>query len=161
MLGQWIWRHDTETGATKVVADGFAKPNGLAFSPDESTLYVSDTGCITGDGIDSTAPRSIYAYDVVGSGLRNRRLLYVTPSGIPNGIKTDKKGRIYAGCGDGVHVLSPEGELLGRILTSLNIGTGMVDHTGGVTNLCFGSGSHAGTLFMLAEDAIFSVQLNL
>ena len=47
--------------------------------------------------------------------LTNRRLLHVVDTGIPDGIKVDARGRLFVGCGDGVHVLSRDGELLGKI----------------------------------------------
>lgn len=83
VLGEWVFRHtpaDARNKAcTEVVADGFCRPNGLVFSPDESILYVTDTGYATGGGLDAANPRSIYAFDVTDGGRRlsNRRLIYV------------------------------------------------------------------------------------
>ena len=93
-----MWRHDPATGATAVVADGFARPNGICFSPDESVVYVTDTGHATGDGgdraLDPAGPRSVYAFDVAADGahLERRRLLYVADAGVPDGIKVDRAG---------------------------------------------------------------------
>ena len=57
-VGNWVWVHHPRHGVTHVVADGFSRPNGLCFSPDGQTLYVTDTGYATGDAIDATAPRT-------------------------------------------------------------------------------------------------------
>jgi gluconolactonase len=76
----------------------------------------------------------------------------VSDAGIPDGIKLDVHGRIYTGCADGVHVLSPCGCLLGKIRVH--------GCEGGVANLCFGEGRHGSTLFLLAEGAIIGVTLH-
>ena len=157
-LGDWVWRHDPATGATAVVADGFARPNGICFSPDESVVYVTDTGHATGDGgdraLDPAGPRSVYAFDVAADGahLERRRLLYVADAGVPDGIKVDRAGRVYTGCADGVHVLAPSGALLGKVLVR--------GCEGGAANLCFGRGAYASTLFILAEGAVLSLELH-
>ena len=159
VLGDWVWRHDSVSGAMEVVADGFVKPNGLAFSPDEAVLYVTDTGHATGRqgaaATDPAGPRSIYAFDVEPGSRRlsGRRLLYVSDAGVPDSIAVDGEGRIYSGNADGVHVLSSAGELLGKILVR--------GWDGGVAHLCFGKGpEHGSTLFVLAEAAIIAVKLN-
>jgi len=153
MLGDWVWRFDPHKRNLAVVADGLSKPNGLAFSPDESVLYVTDTGYVTGRAdtpYDRTQPRSVYAYDVLdGSRLANRRLLYVADRGVPDGIKVDAAGNLYTGCLDGVHVVAPDGCLLGKILVD-----------GGAANLCFGRGpTFESRLYILSEDAVVAVDL--
>ena len=77
--------------------------------------------------------------------LTNRRLFAVTDAGIPDGIKCDLDGNVYSGCGDGIHVWSPGGVLLGRI---------RID--GGVANFCFGK---EGEIFALNEHRLWRVQL--
>ncbi|KAJ8605542.1 hypothetical protein CTAYLR_000104 [Chrysophaeum taylorii] len=163
-LGEWVWRLDPASkGDLGVVADGFAKPNGIVFSPDEKTLYVTDTGAETGaetgggaeDSLRREHPRSVYAYDVVEDRLlANRRLLHVADTGVPDGITCDEAGHVYTGCGDGVHVLDGRtGRLLGKIRIH--------GCDGGAVNLCFGSRSspYRDTLFILAEAAIVAVKL--
>lgn len=155
-LGEWVWRYDLQTNACEVVADGFSRPNGLVFSPNEDILYVTDTGWITGFSeslINPAGPRTVYAFDVCCDGrrLQNRRLLYVADKGIPDGIAVDSSGRIYTGCGDGVHILSPSGTLLGKVLCK---GT-----EGGAASVCFGKGSLRHKLYILAEAAVMSIDL--
>ncbi|KAB5593172.1 hypothetical protein CTheo_3402 [Ceratobasidium theobromae] len=124
-------------GTIRVVADGFQRPNGIVFSPDMGTCYITDTGIASGQeheptAIDGSRPGTIYAYDVVhppaGSDLRNnppsltnRRVFAFTDSGLPDGIKCDTEGNVYSGCGDGVHVWNKQGALLGKILVGLDI----------------------------------------
>lgn len=76
----------------------------------------------------------------------NRRLFAMTDAPIPDGIKCDVQGNVYCGCGDGVHVWSSGGVLLGKILVE-----------GGVANFCFGRN---GELFMLNEKRLWRAQLN-
>ncbi|KAK2011914.1 calcium-dependent phosphotriesterase [Colletotrichum eremochloae] len=115
MLPRHVYRFEPATGIVQAVADGFDQPNGLEFSPDYKTLYVSDTGFQRFD-TNSTRPATIYAYDIVaGKRLANRRLFAFADSGLPDGVHTDTDGNVWAGCGDGVHVWNPDGILLGKI----------------------------------------------
>ncbi|KIW02610.1 uncharacterized protein PV09_06058 [Verruconis gallopava] len=150
-LPDQVYRFDPREGSVRVVADGFAHPNGLCFSPDESILYVTDTGKVRGGGtVDARKPATIYAFDVVYYSsqpfLTNRRLFAMTESGVPDGIKCDTDGNVYSGCGNGVNVWSPGGVLLGVIALR-----------GGVTNLCFG---RAGELFMLNENKLWRARIS-
>jgi gluconolactonase len=126
-LPDQVYRHDPRTGRTEVVADGFDKPNGIALSPDERVLYVTDSG----------RPHRVMAYDAAGG-----RVLAVIP-GEPDGLKTDGEGRIYVSSAAGVRVLDPAGELLGEI------------HLPGAVNFCFG-GSRRDVLFITTDDAVWA-----
>lgn len=131
-----------------VAMQTLSRPNGIALSPDGKVLYVTDTGMAMG----GRQSRVVYAFDIIGreSGtpvLNNQRLFYSCVNGAPDGIKLDSLGNIYLGIGNGVAVLSPHGELLGRILTPS--GTG-------VTQLVFG-GEDYKTLVLLAETKIWKV----
>ncbi|GAB7339890.1 hypothetical protein MBLNU457_6420t1 [Dothideomycetes sp. NU457] len=141
-LPNQVYRYDPSSGDIRAVADGFGRPNGLAFSPDEETLYVTDTDWIHGDGsTDDTRISSIYAFDVVqrsgGTFLANRRLFAMADTGIPDGIKCDLQGNVYSGCGDGLNVWNASGSLIGKIIIP-----------GGVANFCFG---RQGEIFLLNE----------
>lgn len=91
-----------------------------------------------------------YAYDIItrsGSHfIANKRLFAMCDTGIPDGIKSDTKGNIYSGCGDGVNVWSPGGKLIGKIYIP-----------GGAANFCFGK---EGEVFILNEHYMWRVQLN-
>jgi gluconolactonase len=96
----------------RLLADDFEKPNGLALSPDERTLYVCDT-----------ARYHVRAFDVETSGsLRvgsSRVFVRLDPGqpGGPDGMKVDQDGRIYVAVALGVWVFEPDGRLLGIIAT--------------------------------------------
>ena len=116
-LGDYVYRFDPASGTLEVVEDSFAKPNGIAFSPDGNTLYVTDSGANQEAGsFHVSMPHHIVAFQVTDAGrLADRRLLAVTMPGFPDGLKTDGAGRIYASAFSGVQVFSPAGNLLDEI----------------------------------------------
>ena len=138
-----VYRIDS-AGALSVVAEGISQPNGLAFSPDESLLYVVESRSV---------PRKIFAYDVVGGkALANRRVLIdAGPKGTPDGFRVDVDGNLWCGWGmgeeglDGVHVFNPGGKLIGRI-----------DLPERCANVCFG-GVHRNRLFMAASTSLYEI----
>jgi gluconolactonase len=86
-------------GELTLVADGFDKPNGLAFSPDERVLYVGDSeACV------------IWAFED-----GDRRLFAEIAPGYPDGIKVDAAGRVYSSAGDGIQIFAPDGRRAGLI----------------------------------------------
>ncbi len=147
-VGAYVYRHDPATGETIVVVDNFNKPNGLAFSPDESVLYITDSGANQAPGtylVD--LPHHIRAFDVnEGRYLRNERLFAVVSPGIPDGIKLDRAGRVYTSSQTGVQVFSPDGDLLGEIMAP------------GVANFTFG-GPGNDVLFILGDTRIWQAKL--
>jgi gluconolactonase len=96
-------------GTLRLLVDDFALPNGLAFSPDESVLY-----------IDDSAHKHIRALDVRADGtLANGRVLLDMASedpGVPDGLKVDVQGNVFCTGPGGVWVCGPEGTLRGRIV---------------------------------------------
>jgi gluconolactonase len=149
LVGDYVYRHDPRTGTTSVVADAFEKPNGLAFSPDESILYVGDSGANQERGsFYPTLPHHIVAFDVVaGRRLVSSRLFAVTAPGFPDGIKVDGEGRVYASSFAGVQVFSADGDLLGEI------------NLPGAVNFAFG-GPERNVLFITADTAIWAAVLD-
>jgi len=111
-----VYRFEPLKGNIQVVADGFVQSNGLEFSPDLKTMYVSDTGAqLVELGQNFTRPATIYAYDVIDQKyLQNLRTFAYADDGFPDGIHCDTDGNVYAGCGDGVQVWNSEGRLLGK-----------------------------------------------
>ncbi|WP_298213540.1 SMP-30/gluconolactonase/LRE family protein [Acidocella sp.] len=132
-------------GRLSVAADDFIGPNGLAFSPDERRLYVTETG----DQFDPATERHIRVFDVEENGhLRHGRVFARISPGYADGIACDEAGNLWCSAGDGVHCLSPEGETLGKI------------HTGGtVANLAFG-GRHRSRLFLCAGTRLLALHTN-
>jgi gluconolactonase len=138
MLGDRVYRYDPASDHLAVVADYFDKPNGIAFSPDERVLYVSDNG----------GPHELLAFDVDDDGrLANRRQLAVSTPEHPDGLKTDTDGRIYASHAGGVQVLDPSGALIGEI------------ELPGAVNFTFG-GPNKDVLYITADTAIWAAVLN-
>ncbi|NYT82655.1 SMP-30/gluconolactonase/LRE family protein [Alcaligenaceae bacterium] len=142
-----VYRLDPESGELDVVAANVQGPNGLAFSPDESRLYV----------VESRArPRNLLVFDVEPDGrtLSGRRVLFDAQDGTPDGFRVDVEGNLWCGWGmgtqelDGVRVFSPEGRLIGRIALPERC-----------ANLCFG-GKHRNRLFMASCTSIYSLYVN-
>ena len=119
------------------------RPNGLAFSPDESRLYVVDT-----PGGDKTT----YVYDVVDDGtkLANGCVFFDAMPGYADGIRVDTDGNVWCGFSggegeDGVAVFAPDGALIGRILLPERC-----------ANVCFG-GKKRNRLFMAASQSLYAI----
>ena len=143
LIGDYVYRYDPADDSVTVVVDTFKKPNGLCFSPDESILYVNDSGAIEGpNAYHVDLPHHIRAFDVAdNSHLVNERLFAVVTPVIPDGLKVDSEGRVYSSSGTGVQVFDTTGRILGEILA------------GGVANFCFG-GIGNNMLFMMCDTAI-------
>ncbi|KAF4983926.1 hypothetical protein FDECE_17191 [Fusarium decemcellulare] len=118
-LRNQVYRYNFKSGAITVVADDFTLPNGITFSPNGQQAYVTDTGIALGFyGRNLSSPASVYQFDVNKDGTwQNRKTFAYVASFIPDGVHTDSEGRVYAGCGDGVHVWNPSGKLIGKIYT--------------------------------------------
>ena len=141
-----VYRVDGQTGQITVATSDVNRPNGLAFSPDESTLYV----------VESAAPRMIHALDVVDGGTRlaNKRVFIDAGAGTPDGFRVDIDGNLWCGWGmgeagwDGVWIFDPNGRHIGRI-----------DLPERCANVCFGS-TYRNRLFMAASTAVYSLYVN-
>jgi gluconolactonase len=149
-VGDYVYRYDPDSDRLAVVADSFDKPNGIAFSPDERVLYVTDSGANQQPGsYHVDRPHHIVAFDVTdGRHLSGERLFAVTTPGFPDGIKVDADGRVYASSFSGVQVFNPGGDLIGEI------------EIPGAVNFTFG-GPDRNVLFITADDAIWAASLNV
>ena len=143
-----VYRWDPASKTLTVVAADINRPNGLAFSPDESKLYIVEAG---------VSPRVIRAYDVLehGTKLGNPRpLITAEANGTPDGLRVDVDGNLWCGWGmgaeglDGVSIFNPEGRAIGRI-----------DLPERCANLCFG-GRHRNRLFMCGSTSMYSLYVN-
>lgn len=130
-------------GRVEAMITDMACPNGLCFSPDESRLYVADTGRMFTDD-----PQHIRVYDMADGRPVNGRLFHKVDRGCADGMRIDSDGNLWSSAGDGVHCIAPDGRLLGKIL---------VPET--VSNLCFG-GRAKHRLFITATTSVYSVILN-
>lgn len=136
-----VYRIDGESGAITCVVDDFCQPNGLAFSPDHSKLFVADSGM----SHDGSKPRHIRAFDITGTKLCNDRIFAVIDAGVPDGLRVDITGNIWSSAADGIHCFAPDGHRLGKIL---------VPET--VANLCFG-GPRRNRLFITATTSLYAI----
>ncbi len=141
-----VYRVDGQTGAIALVADDIDHPNGLAFSPDESILYVVES---------RSEPRNIVAFDVDGAGLRNRRVfIRCEPGETPDGFRVDIAGNLWCGWGmgreglDGVRVFNAAGAPIGHVALPERC-----------ANVCFG-GRHRNRLFMAASHSLYALYVN-
>jgi gluconolactonase len=143
--GNYVYRLDPETGELTMVVNDMEKPNGLAFSPDEKTLYVVDSAF----SHDPFGNHQLRAYDVIdGTWLTNSRIFAVINPGIPDGFRLDIHGYLYISSGDSIQVYSPAGELLGKIMVPERI-----------ANCTFG-GPDKNRLFIAANSSIYAIDLN-
>ncbi len=146
----YVFRFDPGSGRVEPVVIDVEMPNGLAFSPDESVLYVSDSSVAPPSGTsDPRRPggHAIHAYDVYeGRHAKNGRTFAVVEPGLPDGFRVDVAGRVWTSSGDSVQVFSPDGELLGRVA---------VPET--VANVCFG-GDDGRTLYVTASTSLYRIR---
>lgn len=148
-LSQNVYRLDPGTGELICLADDILGPNGLAFSPDETILYVVESR--------GEPYRKLLAYGVAGDGKRieNKRVFIdAGPGGTPDGFRVDVDGNLWCGWGmgsaelDGVRVYAPDGDLIGRIALPERC-----------ANVCFG-GAQRNRLFMAASQSLYAVYVN-
>jgi len=144
-----VYRFDPTTGGLGVVDASFDKPNGLAFSPDHSVLYVTDSGANHEPGtLDLRRPHEVVALDLSDDGrVRSRRLVTRVEPGFPDGIKTDAAGRIFVSSFSGVQVFTPEGARLGQI------------ELPGAVNFAFG-GPAGNVLYITTDTAVWAAVLD-
>jgi gluconolactonase len=140
--GCHVYRFDPKSGKLTVVADDFDKPNGLAFSPDESILYVADSA----NSHDPDAPKHIRSFKVgKDNRLKGGKTFCETQSGIPDGFRLDTEGNLWTSAGPAIEVFGRSGDLLGRIRFPQN-----------VSNLCFG-GPKKNRLFVPCTHQLYSM----
>ena len=136
----YVFRFDPATDELRIVGDDFDWPNGLCFSPDESVLYVGDTG----------EPRHIRAFDVVdGERIANGRVFAEVRPGMADGFRVDTAGNLFTSAWDGIQVYSPDAELLGKILVAEQR----------TANCVFG-GADKRRLYITADTSLYSIALN-
>ena len=139
--GSHVYRIDPSGTVTRMI-DDFEKPNGLAFSPDESLLYVADSGAT--HRLDG--PRHIRRFAVAEDGkLSGGEVFASLTDSLFDGFRLDSDGRVWTSAGTDVHCYEPDGRLTGRI---------RIGET--VANLVFG-GPKRNRLFICATSSVYSV----
>lgn len=135
------------THRLRMVTDVIEEPNGLAFSPDEQILYVSDTSAALRQ--DGGGHHHIMAFEVAPDlTLHHPRLLAEIHPGLADGFKVDGHGFIYTSSADSVQIYHPDGTRMGRIPVPEKVG-----------NLCFG-GPRGDELFIAASTSLYRIRLN-
>lgn len=159
-LGSYVYRFDPAISEIYPVVTDMVRPNGLAFSPDESLLYVSDTAAFNIPG----GPHHIRVYEVVGVGVarcrhryvKNGRVFAVIEPGQPDGLRVDEHGNVFTSSQDSVQIYASDRTRLGKIF---------VPETS--ANLTFGgkesdslSGTFRERLFITAGHSLYVIDLN-
>lgn len=146
----YVFRFDPRDSSVVPVVVDVEAPNGLAFSPDESLLYVADSGISPPDGHrDPARPggHSIHVYDVFDVRLckNGREFVEVNP-GLPDGFRVDEHGNVWTSSEDSVQVFAPDGKPIERIAVPEKI-----------ANLCFG-GDDGTTLYITATTSLYRIR---
>ena len=140
-----VYRVSADLGSMSLVVDDMVRPNGIAFSPDESVLYVADS-----------RRRHVRAYDMLPNGTVGKETSRIfadlggAEPGVPDGIKVDNAGNLYSGGAGGLYILDSKGKKLGRI----------VHGQAATTNLAFG-GDDWKTLYFTTRSTLFSVNVKI
>lgn len=139
-----VYRVDPGSGAVEAVITDMVRPNGLAFSLDESQLYVGDTGRTHGP----ENPAHMRVFDIgAGNKVSGGRVFADCTSGLFDGFRLDDAGRIWTSGGDGIHCYNPDGTLLGKILVPEI-----------VANCVFG-GAKRNVLYICGTTSLYAVRL--
>lgn len=140
-----VYRVDLDGSVHQVTTD-YVKPNGLAFSPDESHLYIADTGVTH----DPDGPKHIRKHTVEPDNTLSGGEVFATcTDGVFDGFRFDRDGRIWTSAADGVHCLDQSGVLIGKVRIPELVG-----------NICFG-GPKLNRLFICGTTSLYSVFLNV
>ena len=142
----FVFRFDPASGRIDAMSDAVQEPNGLAFSPDESLLYVSDTSCAMRS--DGSGRHHLMVFDVHASALANPRVFAEVNPGLPDGFRLDLQGWLYTSSLDSVQVYHPDGSLLGKIHVPEKVG-----------NLCSG-GTWRNQLYIAASSSLYRIALH-
>jgi len=147
--GHWVYKLDPTTGKVEVLIKDLAMPNGINFSPDETRLYVADTGGHPKhqDKKFRDSPDSIRCYAINAEGELGDKLFQIDEGS--DGMAIDEDGNLYTTHNRRVNIFSPDGEELQRIEIPEN-----------PANVCFG-GSDGKTLFITARKSLYSLQMNI
>jgi len=143
-----VYRIDPLDGVVTAEVTDMVKPNGLAFSPDESILYVVDTGI---SHVGSKCPPDIRAYPMAAdrrSPVGPSTVFATCDSGVFDGFRVDYQGNLWTSAGDGVHCFAPDGTLLGKIALPEV-----------VSNVEFG-GPKRNRLYICATTSLYAMYLN-
>ena len=141
-----VYRIDPDTGVVETVIESLERPNGLCFSPQETLLYVVDSG---------SSPATIHVYDMSTGRPAGGRVFADMSPGTSDGIRCDTAGNLWSAATrggegyDGVHVFAPDGTRIGQILLPERC-----------SNLSFGGRGNS-RLFMTASQSVYALYTNV
>jgi len=138
----FVFAFDPKTQKLRPVVTDVEEPNGLAFSPDESILYVADTSVL----FKATGNHHIRAYDMQDGRAKNGRTLIKIKEGVIDGFRVDKEGNLWCSSEIGVQIFTPAGVHIGTIPTPEKVG-----------NLAFG-GDDGSDLFIAANTSLYHIK---
>lgn len=139
-----VYRVDPHSGAVEAVITDMVRPNGLAFSLDESQLYVVDTGRTHG----AHHPAHMRVFDIgADNKVSGGRVFADCTAGLFDGFRLDDTGRIWTSAGDGIHCYDPDGTLLGKVRVPEI-----------VANCVFG-GAKRNVLYICGTTSLYAVRL--
>ncbi len=140
-----VFRVDPATGEVEAMITDFTQPNGLAFSADESVLYVAESG----SSHDAGVPSVIRAFKLDDTGrILSDDVFATIDRGLPDGMRVDMAGNLWSSASDGIHCFHPDGTRLGKILVPEV-----------VSNLCFG-GVRGNRLLITATTSVYEIAVN-
>ncbi|HHG0704180.1 TPA: SMP-30/gluconolactonase/LRE family protein [Klebsiella pneumoniae] len=145
IIGCYVYCFTPWDGRVYIAASDTQRPNGLAFSPDEQTLYVADMSIVD---FHTRGRREIRAYRVDGYQLGNGHHIADISPGFPDGLCVDYHGNMFCSCADGVVILAPQGQIIGKIPVPER-----------VSNCTFG-GPQNDELFITATRSLYHIRLN-
>ncbi len=145
VIGCYLYCFDPRDGSLNIAASDLQRPNGLAFSPDESLLYVADMSIID---FPTLGRRELRVYQVEGRELKAGRHFAQVAPGIPDGFCLDSAGNLFCSCADGVIIFNPQGEQIGKIPVPEC-----------VSNCTFG-GPEGNELYITATTSLYRIVLN-
>ena len=142
-----VYRWDPESQEIESMATDYVKPNGLAFSPDETALFITDTGGTH----EADGPRHMRRHSIGADGktLGAGEVFATSTAGFFDGFRIDTGNRIWTSAMDGIHCYDSAGTLIGKILIPEI-----------VSNVCFG-GLRGNRLFITATTSLYAIYLNV
>lgn len=146
IIGCWVYCFDPKTGQLHLATTDVQRPNGLAFSPDESTLYVADMSIVE---FPECGRKEVRAYRVNQYQLEQGKTLFHVEQGIPDGMTVDRYGQIYCSSAEGILVYNPTQQVLvGKIPVPEVVSNCTFDHT-------------QTRLFITASSSVYAIDIDI
>jgi gluconolactonase len=146
VIGCYLYCFDPASGQLSIAASDLQRPNGLAFSPDESLMYVADMSVVD---FPTLGRRQLRVYQVDGRELVAGRFFAEVAPGFPDGFCVDSNGDIYCSCADGVIIFDSHGETRGKISLPERVSN------------CTLGGPEGNELYITATTSLYRVRIRM